>query len=176
MLPFHKAINAIKAGIILASASLVCSCSGYHLGGAKPQELREIHSIYVPMVENKTLEIKLAPQATNSLVRFINNDGAYQVSTPAQSDATLKVVIEKIDYDEFRSSRLDTLRAEELTATIHSTWQLVDNQSKVLLSGKTTGETRFFVGDNQRLSRDDSIYDAINNLSRKITSCISNGF
>jgi len=128
------------------------------------------------MVENKTQEIKLAPRATNSLIQAINNDGTFQVSTPAQSEATLKVVIDKIEYREFRSSRLDTLLAEELTSNIHTSWQLIDNQSKVLLSGKSNGETRFFLGDNQRLSRDDSIHDAIDKLSRRITSRISNGF
>ncbi len=169
-------LKAICASIILATTASLCSCSGYHLGGAKPQELQGIKSIYVPMVDNKTQEIKLAPQTTNSLVRSINNDGTYQVSTPAQSDATLRVVIEMINYREFRSSRLDTLRAEELTANITATWQLIDNQSKVLLSGRSNGQTRFFVDDNQRLSRDNSMYDAIDNLSRKITSRISNGF
>jgi len=169
-------LKTICASILLATTAGLCSCAGYHLGGAKPQELRKIQSIYLPMVDNKTQEVKLAAQATNSLVRYINNDGSYQVSTPAQSDATLRVVIEQIDYHEFRSSRLDTLRAEELTANIIATWQLVDNQSKVLLSGRSTGETRFFVDDNQRLSRDNAMYDAIDNLSRKITSRISNGF
>ncbi len=128
------------------------------------------------MIENKTQEIKLAPQATNSLVRFINNDWTYQVSTPAQSDTTLRVVIETIEYREFRSTRLDTLRAEELTTNIRASWELVDNQSKVLLSGRSNGETRFFIGDNQRLSRDNAMSNAVNNLSRKITSRISNGF
>ena len=173
MLTFLKAITSC---IIIAASTSLCSCSGYQLGGAKPKELLKIDSIYVPMVDNKTQEIKLAPQATNSLIRFINNDGAFQVSTPAQSDATLKVVIETIKYREFRSSRLDTLRAEELTANIKASWQLIDNQSNILLSGKSDGETRFFVDDNQRLSRDNSIHDAIDNLSRKITSRISNGF
>ena len=169
-------LKAITSCIILAISISLCSCSGYTLGGSKPEQLSNIHSIYVPMVENKTQEIKLAPRATNSLIQAINNDGTFQVSTPAQSEATLKVVIDKIEYREFRSSRLDTLLAEELTSNIHTSWQLIDNQSKVLLSGKSNGETRFFLGDNQRLSRDDSIHDAIDKLSRRITSRISNGF
>jgi hypothetical protein len=169
-------LKALSATILLAFNANLCSCAGYHLGGAKPEGLQEIQLIYLPMVDNKTQEIKLAAQATNSLARFINNDGSYQVSTPAQSDATLRVVIEKIDYREFRSSRLDTLLAEELTANIIATWQLVDNQSRVLLSGESNGETRFFVADNQRLSRDISMSDAFDDLSRKITSRISNGF
>lgn len=163
--------------MLLITASLcMSSCAGYQLGNAKPDHLKKVQSIYVPMIENKTQEIKLAPQTTNSLVRFINNDGAYQVSTPAQSDATLRVVIDTIEYREFRSSRVDTLRAEELTTEIRASWELIDNQSNVLLSGRSNGETRFFIGSNQRLARDNAMYDAIDNLSRKITSRISNGF
>lgn len=173
MPPLLKAIIATTA---IAISATLTSCSGYQLGGAKPSQLTNIRSIYIPMIDNKTQEIKLASQATSSLVRFINNDGSYLVSTPAQSDATLKVVIETIKYSEFRSSRLDTLRAEELNASIISSWQLIDNQSNTLLSGTSKGETRFFVDDNQRLSRDNAMHDALNNLSRKIASRISNGF
>ena len=169
-------LSAICSISLIAITASLSSCAGYQLGGAKPDELRDVQLIYLPMVENKTQEIKLASQATNSLTRFINNDGAYQISTPAQSDATLRVIIEKIEYREFRSARLDTLRAEELTANITATWQLIDNQSNMLLSGRSSGETRFFVDDNQRLSRDNALHDAIQNLSRRITSRISNGF
>jgi len=177
MVSFLKTnFKTITTGLTLAITTSLCSCSGYQLGGSKPKELQGIQSIYVPIVDNKTQEIKLAPQTTNSLVRFINNDGTYQVSTPAQSDATLHVTIEKINYREFRSSRLDTLQAEELTSEIVASWKLIDNQSQLLLSGTSNGKTRFFVDDNQRLSRDNSIYDAVDNLSRKITSRISNGF
>jgi hypothetical protein len=172
----HFYFHTLCASLLLAITASLSSCAGYQLGGAKPVELTNIQSIYIPMIENKTQEIKLAPQTTNSLTRFINNDGTFQVSTAAQSDATLKVVIETIDYREFRSARLDTLRAEELTANIVATWQLIDNQSNILLSGRSNGETRFFVDDNQRLSRDNALHDAIQSLSRKITSRISNGF
>jgi len=173
MRPILKAVLYIVA---LVSTVILPSCAGYKLGGSKPQALKDIDSIYVAIANNKTQEIKLAPQFTNRLITFINNDGTYQVSTPSQSQATLNVVIEKIDYDEFRSSRFDTLLAEELTATIHTSWQLTNDQNKVLLQGKSSGKTRFFVEDNQRLARENSLYDAIDNLSRTITSRISNGF
>ena len=173
MRPILKAFSYLT---IIVSTVILTSCAGYQLGGSKPQALQGIDSIYVAIAENKTQEIKLAPQFTNRLITFINNDGTYQVSTPVQSQATLKVVIEKIDYDEFRSSRFDTLLAEELTATIHTSWQLINSQNETLLQGKSSGKTRFFVEDNQRLARENSLYDAIDNLSRTITSRIANGF
>jgi len=169
-------LTILSSLAIIASLLSLTSCAGYQLGGSKPSALKDVDSIYVTIAENKTQEIKLASQFTNRLVSFINNDGTYQVSTPSQSQATLSVVIEKIDYDEFRSARFDTLLAEELTATIYSTWKLTSPQNEVLLQGKSSGKTRFFVEDNQRLARDNSLHDAIDNLSRTITARISNGF
>lgn len=166
----------ILFSLILSAMTLgLTSCAGYQLGGSKPAALKGIDSIYVAMTENKTQEIKLAPQFTNRLISFINNDGTYSVTNLDQSQASLSVVIDRITYDDFRSSRLDTLLAEELTATIYTSWQLKNNQSEVILRGKSSGKTRFFVEDNQRLARDNSLYDAIDNLSRNITSRISNG-
>ncbi len=168
-------LNVLFSVIITALTLGLTSCAGYQLGGSKPTVLQDIDSIYVAMAENKTQEIKLAPQLTNRLISFINNDGTYSVTNLDQSQAILSIVINNITYDEFRSSRLDTLLAEELTATISTSWQLKDHHSKVLLKGKSSGKTRFFVEGNQRLARDNSLYDAIDNLSRNITSRISNG-
>jgi len=173
-MPFSN--NLFKLCILLVSIVHLSSCAGYQLGGSKPHGLQHIDSVYIPLVDNKTQEIKLAPQATNSLIKFINADGTYKVSTLAKADAQLEITIETIEYREFRSARLDTLRAEELTAKIIATWQLLDTQSRTLLKGKSKGETRFFVDRNQRLSRNNALHDAIDNLSRKITSRISNGF
>jgi len=169
-------LKITRSCISLILAVALTSCSGYTLGTAKPKALSGIDNIYIPIVENKTQVIKLSPQVTNSLTRAINSDGSYEVTNAAQADATLKVVIKTVDYDEFRSSRLDTLLAEELTATIQTSWKLIDNQSNVLLSGSSSGSTRFFQGSNQRLSRDDSTFDAVDNLARNITSRISHGF
>ena len=169
-------LTVLSSLAIIITATGLTSCTGYQLGGSKPSALKDIDSIYVVIADNKTQEIKLAPQFTNRLITFINNDGTYQVSSLSQSQATLSVVIEKVDYDEFRSSRFDTLLAEELTATIFTTWKLTNPQNEILLQGKSSGKTRFFVEDNQRLARENSLYDAIDNLSRTITSRISNGF
>lgn len=128
------------------------------------------------MVEDKTLEIKLAPQTTNEIIKAISTDGTYRITRASNSDATLKAVIASIDYDEFRSNRLDTLRAEELIMNIQIDWELVDNKGKILEKGVSTGATRFFVDGNQRLSRDNAKSDALQKVAQKITSRISNGF
>ncbi len=160
----------------LITLLFLSSCAGYRLGGAKPQALKNVKNISVPLVENDTLEIKLAPLATNALVSAISNDGSYRITKTSNSDAYLKASIKNIDYREFRSSRLDTLRAEELTMTISVNWELIDNSGATLLKGTSTGSTRFFNDDNQRISRENAKANALQNAADKITSRISNGF
>ena len=158
------------------SFSIIPSCVGYQLGNTKHQKLKDIRNIYIPMIEDKTLEIKLAPQATNQIIKAISKDGTYRVTRPNDSDATLKAVIRTINYDEFRSDRLDTLRAEELIMSVVIDWELVDNSGKILQKGVSTGSTRFFADSNQRLSRDNAKSDALQKIAQKITSRLSNGF
>lgn len=164
--------------IVLAAASIAIlpACVGYQLGNTKHEKLKHIEKIYVPQVLDDTLEIKLAPQATNEIIRAISNDGTYRISRSEDSDATLKAKITSVDFDEFRSNRLDTLLAEELTITIFIEWQLIDNAGKVLEEGRSSGQARFFTDDNQRLSRDNAKPDALQRVARKITSRLSNGF
>ncbi len=162
--------------LFISVLSMFPSCVGYQLGNTKRKKLKHIENIYVPMVEDKTLEIKLAPQATNEIIKAISTDGTYRITRSNNSDATLNAVITAVDFDEFRSNRLDTLRAEELIMHIVIKWQLVDNAGKVLERGTSTGSTRFFADSNQRLSRDNAKSDAMQKAAQKITSRISNGF
>lgn len=162
---------------ILSLFSLVlCSCSGYQLGNSKPSKLAHIKTITVPLVDNETQEVKLAAQTTNALVSTLSQDGSYRIVRKHEADATLHAVVKKIKFTEFRSNRLDTLRAEELNMIVHIDWQLVDNSGKVLEAGKSTGTTRFFSDANQRLSRDNAYPAAIQKAAQNITSRIANGF
>jgi len=162
--------------IACAIVPLLISCSGYKLGNAKPRNLAHIKKIAVPMLENQTQEIKLAPQATNALVTAISNDGSYRIASENNADATLTGTIQNVKYSAFRANRLDTLLAEELTMVVSINWELKDNAGNVLQSGTSTGSTRFFADVNQRLSRDNAIADALQDAAQKITSRISNGF
>lgn len=164
--------------LILASFSLSLfpSCVGYRLGNTKQAKLKHVNNIYVPLVDDQTLEVKLAPQVTNAIIKAISNDGTFRITRANNSDAALNAKIQTIKYDEFRSSRLDTLRAEELIIHVVIEWQLVDNAGKVLEQGTSTGASRFFADSNQRLSRDNAKSDALQEAAQKITSRISNGF
>jgi hypothetical protein len=102
------------------------SCTGYQLQTGRPQALTHVKKISVPLFENKTLVPRGEILATNSVVDAITNDGTYHIATLHEADAVLEGTMESITYSQVRSTRLDTLRSEEMENTVTLHWQLLD--------------------------------------------------
>lgn len=163
--------------ITLASCLLLFNaCSGYQLGSAKPEQLASVSKICVPLAKNDTLQQRVATLTTNTIIDEITRDGTYQITRSSDCDATLNTTIKTIEFKEFRASRLDTLRAEELEVKITVDWQLVDASGKVLASDSHVGESTFFAASNQQLSRTNALPDASENVAEQIVSSLANGF
>ena len=96
----------------------------------------------------------------------------------ADADAVLEGTVHRIEYTPLRSTRLDTLRPEELQNTVILNWKLTDarDRSKVLASGSSTGTSRFFVDSNLQTSRNNALPDALQRASESMISRLANGF
>lgn len=160
----------------LVALLTLSSCTGYQLGSSKPSHLTSIKTISVPLFKNETQEQRLAVLTTNYCVDAITRDGTYRIGTSSNADATLEATISRLDYREFRSQRLDTLRPEELEITLVIDWKLKANNGQVLESGTSVGESKFFVDDNLQLSRENSFPDAAKNATENLVYRIANGF
>jgi hypothetical protein len=164
--------------LLLLSALAFTSCAGYQLGGAKPAVLRDVHSISVPMFHNDTLHPRAEALATSAAVEAIVSDGTYRIASDSKADAVLEGHLHEIQYTPLRSTRLDTLRPEELQNTVVLNWKLTDarNPGKVLASGSSVGTSRFFVDSNLQTSRNNALPDALQRASEAMVSRLSNGF
>ena len=74
---------------LLALTLALSSCTGYHLGGAKPAHLSHVKSIHVPLFENDTLLVRAESHATNSAVDAITSDGTYRIATSSTAPGAL---------------------------------------------------------------------------------------
>lgn len=160
------------------AAVLLSSCAGYQLGGVKPASLAGVKSIAVPMFKNDTQHPRAEALATSAVVSAAAQDGTYRVATIDGADAILEGTIHRIDYSQVRSSRLDTLRPEELENTITLNWVLKDakNPIKVLASGSSVGTSRFFVDSNLQTSRNNALPDALERAADSLISRLANGY
>ena len=164
--------------LLLLSAFAFTSCAGYQLGGAKPAILRDIHNVSVPMFYNDTLHPRAEALATSAATEAIVMDGTYRITSLDKADAVLEGHVHEVQYTPLRSTRLDTLRPEELQNTVILNWKLLDarDRTKVLASGSSSGTSRFFVDSNLQTSRNNALPDALQRASEAMVSRLSNGF
>ena len=154
------------------------SCAGYQLGGVKPGILRDVETIAIPMFKNDTLHPRAETLATSAAVDAFVQDGTYRMATSAEADAILEVTLHEIDYTQIRSTRLDTMRPEELQNSVTFVWTLTDNRgsNKVLAQGSSVGVSRFFVDSNLQTSRNNALPDALQRASQAMVAKLANGF
>ncbi|MCW1924231.1 LPS assembly lipoprotein LptE [Luteolibacter arcticus] len=164
--------------LLLLTALAFSSCAGYQLGGAKPAVLRDVKNITIPMFQNDTLHPRAEALATSAAADAVVLDGTYRITTDEKADAVLEGTVHRIEYTPLRSTRLDTLRPEELQNTVILNWKLTDarDRSKVLASGSSTGTSRFFVDTNLQTSRTNALPDALERASESMVSRLANGF
>ena len=159
-------------------AALFSSCAGYQLGGAKPPSLAAVEKISVKMMENATQHPRAEAIATSAITDAIVQDGTYKLSDPKTADAVLEGEIQSIIYDPLRSSRLDSLVAEELTNTVYIDWRLLDarDPTQILASGRSRGRSAFFVDSNLQTARHHALPDAFERAAQSLVSKLSSGF
>lgn len=163
----------------LAFLSLaLASCAGYQLGGSKPPSLAHVKSIAVPMFSNGTLEPRAEALATSAVTAAIVQDGTYKLAGKDGADAVLEGNIRGIKYSTLRSSRLDTLLAEELTNEVTIDWILRDarDPTKVIASGSSVGNSTFFADSNLQTARRNAMPDAFERAGTNLVSRISSGY
>lgn len=115
------------AALALALVTLSLSgCAGYQMGSVKPQAYSHIQTISVPTFENRTLEPRVSVLVTNAVIKQIQMDGTYKVSTTPNADAELRGVISRIERRQLRSARTDTFTSTELQSYLVIRWALYD--------------------------------------------------
>lgn len=164
--------------VLLLIALVATSCTGYQLGGAKPAVLKDVRNITVPMFRNDTLHPRAETLATSAAIDALVLDGTYTITGIDKADAVLEGTLYTIDYTPLRSTRLDTLRPEELQSRTTIRWVLKDarDPTKVLASGSSSGSSSFFVSSNLQTSRNNALPDALQRACTSMVSRLANGF
>jgi hypothetical protein len=162
----------------LATALLLTSCAGYQLGGVKPESLRNIQTIAVPMFDNGTQHPRAEAIATSAVTSAFAQDGTFRISDIDGADAVLEGNIRMIRYTALRGRRLDTLLPEELSSTVELEWTLRDarNPTRVLASGTSLGDSKFFVDANLQTARNNALPDALERAGEALVSRLANGY
>jgi hypothetical protein len=168
----------MKYPLLALLAFAMVSCAGYRLGGTKPPSLSGVKTISVPMFANGTLEPRAEALATSAVAGAFVQDGTYRLADRDSADAVLEGKLKSIKYSTLRSSRLDSLLAEELTNEVRIEWVLRDarDPTKILASGSSVGRSSFFVDSNLQTARRNALPDAFGRASQNLVSRLSSGY
>lgn len=166
-----------KIALLLASALLLNGCAGYHVGSVKPHILEGIHSIAIPTFTNQTFQPRIEVLATNTVIKQLQQDGTYQITSEDKADAILKATIRGLGRSPARSLRGNVLATTEFTLTVTVLYTLTTRDGRVILGpGTVAGGTSFFVGSDVASDQRQALPLAIENLAIRLTSQLSEGW
>ena len=160
--------------LVTALLALVAGCaSDYKLGTTLPPDLRDV---YVPSVQNNSLEPTIHQDATRALLREIRRDGTLNLITDETSATTvLEVTILKFTMSALTYQRNDkhTGRDYRGTVTAHVVFRKRATGT-VLFEGDVSGEEDFDATGDLTSAKRRMMPEACKDLAEHIVdSCIS---
>ena len=163
--------------VLMAGAFLLTGCAGYHLGPAKPNYLRNIHTVSIPVFRNNTLIPRIENTFTTSVISQMQQDGSLRVVAPGQGDATLVCVIDRIERAPARSVTGNVLLTSEFELNVGVRYSLQERGTgRIIDNGRITGETSFFVGTDVQQDERQAIPIAAQQLAVRLVSQLVEGF
>jgi hypothetical protein len=158
-------------------ACLLTGCLGYRLGPAKPAQLKEIHSIAVPMFRNTTLVPRIESLVTTTVIKQFQQDGTYRIAREQDADATLQGEITRVGRSPARSVRGNVLATTEFNLGVTVTYKLVGRDGKIIAGpGSAAGGTSFFVGSDVSTDERQALPLAVEQLAGSLVSQLSEGW
>lgn len=166
-----------KAFPTVLLACLLTGCLGYRLGPAKPAQLKQVHSIAVPMFRNNTLVPRVEALVTGTVIKQFQQDGTYRIAREDDADATLKGEITSVGRSPARSVRGNVLATTEFNLQVSVTYKLVGRDGKTIAGpGAASGSTSFFVGTDVSTDERQALPLAVEQLAAGLVSQLSEGW
>lgn len=138
---------------ILAAPVLLGGCSGYRLGPAKPSSMKDVHTLAVPAFKNNTLEPRVEVMLANCVIKQLQQDGTYKISSENESDAIVQGTIERIERTPARGVQTDFYQTSEYTLSLLLKVKVVQRSTgKTLSERDVRGNSSFFVTSSNSMS------------------------
>lgn len=161
--------------VLLVALEFLSGCAGYRLGDISGRDLQGVKSVYVPVVQNQSLEADIQMVATNAIIRRFESDGTLAVNPTASSDSELDVIITDVVKSPVRSSTNDLLITSEYQLTVRAKATYVNRRlgRKVFENVTVAGQTMFFaqadINEGERQALPLACLDLANNTVKLVT-------
>ncbi len=172
----HQFVSAVMAlGL--------CGCAGYQLGPVKPKLYADVKTIAVETFKNDTLEPRVEVLLANAVIKQIQQDGTYRVTSEKEADVVLQCTLEGIDRRPARSVRGNVLQTKEYVLELIVRYKTIDCRTgREFEHRKVEGTTSFFVSGSNVLAADvgqderQAIPIAAEDMAVRLVSMLSEGW
>ncbi len=168
--------TALHALALFLLACSVSSC-GYRLGEAKPGTLKNVQKIAVTTFKNSTHIPRVEALVTNTVIKQLQQDGTFEVTTVEKADAVLDGAVTAIARAPARSVRGNVLATTEFGLGVTVGWSLrTKDGTPVAGPGSISGGTSFFVGSDVTTDERQALPLAAEDLAVRLVSQLSEGW
>lgn len=152
--------------VCAAVAALSLASCGYHLGGLKPDSMKNMETFCVNMFENNTVQPMVSIQFTSALTDTMQRDGTYQMASPSKADFSLSGAVSNLSRRSVRSDYRDSYLSREIELRVHVDYKVTDLKTgKVVTSGSTIGRSSYF--NDSDVSAQSGIDNALSYAARR---------
>jgi outer membrane lipopolysaccharide assembly protein LptE/RlpB len=168
-----KLVQTVFLALLMFAVS---GCAGYHVGADKPHQLANVKKLAIPTFKNDTLEPRIDVLVTNAVIKKMQMDGAFQITSVADADAVLKGSIVAITRRQFRSDVTNNLITTEIQVGFMVKYQIVDKNGIVLLVGQERDASNLSLDPDFQITERQALADAAERLSFSMASDITTGW
>ena len=167
----------MKALLATVFCLTLSGCLGYHVGPVKPYYLRDVHTIAVPTFKNRTLVPRIEVLITDTVIKQLQQDGTFQITSGDKADAILSGEVSRISRLPARSVRGNVLATTEFALTLGVRYSLTGRDGQALApSSEAVGTTSFFVSSDVTTDERQALPLATEELATRLVSQISEGW
>jgi hypothetical protein len=167
----------LKALFAILFCFALSGCLGYRIGPVKPYYLRDVHTIAVPTFKNHTLVPRIEVLITDTVIKQLQQDGTFQITSGDKADATLTGEIDRITRLPARSVRGNVLATTEFNLALAVKYTLTTRDGNQLVPPTTAlGNTSFFVSSDVTTDERQALPLATEDLATRLVSQISEGW
>ncbi|MGC1322093.1 MAG: LptE family protein [Candidatus Udaeobacter sp.] len=167
----------MKASIATILCFAISGCLGYHVGPVKPYYLRDVHSIAVPTFKNRTLVPRVEVLVTDTVIKQLQQDGTFQITSDDKADATLNGEISHINRSPARSVSGNVLATTEFNLALTVNFTLTARDGKPLAGpSDVIGSTSFFVSSDVTTDERQALPLATEDLATRLVTQLSEGW
>lgn len=167
--------------------ALLCASCGYQVGPVKPKRMQNVRRICVKNFQNATLQPRMEARLASAIIKQLQLDGTYEITSEANADAILNGTLLSISRVPARVVRGNVLQSSEYRLTLTCQYVMTAARTGVVLDQRRVdGSTNFFVtagSSGSDLLTADSGQDerqaiplAVEDVAARISSLVSEGW